>query len=102
MTKKQVKTARALKAYYKYLNARLYIIRLAIIDVPDKEFKRLITVRQFYREAFNADLDFKKWLLEKPHFAIAIEHKSDIRFSALAENLKNKILEWEDNDIRQN
>ena len=88
MVSKEIKTAQALKKYYQYVKARLCFIKLAIIKVSDAEFKRLNAVQGFYSREFTSNSGFKKWLLKN-------EHKPNVEFFNFAEQLKNKILEFE-------
>lgn len=94
MTIQDKKTVKALRDYWKYLTIRLSAIKLEIIQVSDAEFFRICKVRSFYLKLFLEDPKFKTWLLTLPHYQ-GHGTMNDIKFSARAKELKNKILEFE-------
>lgn len=104
MTIAEIKNIMGLRRYWEYLKIRRYYINLGIIDVSDVELKNLIITRKIYLTAFSSNAGFRKWLLEKQHECRGAEGGTDKdrKFYKVAEQLKNKILEWEENGIYKN
>ena len=97
MTVKEKKVVIALRRYYRYLTARLYYIAIGIITPGPREFKRLITTRGIYNQAFEDNPGFKHWLLKKTHICRKKKARSQMgsAFFVIADRLKNEILESE-------